>query len=69
MANTRQCVKISEGNAQFVVIKNETAEWNPYYVYKKEWRWENNQPHRSKRIVARLETLKDCLEWIAEWGC
>lgn len=68
MANTRQVIKVSDEKYQFVVVKNETAEWNPYYVYLKGWTWDGDRPHRTKRIVARLETLADCLEWIAEWG-
>lgn len=69
MANTRQVMKASDGKTQFIVVKNETAEWNPYYVYEKGWAWDGDRPHRTKRLVARLETLKDCLEYIAEWGC
>ena len=65
---TRQVIKVSEYKRQFEVIHDETAKWGPYFVYKKEIRWDGERPHKTKRIIARLDSIEDCLEYLAEYN-
>lgn len=61
-------MKFYYNNSQFVVIKDESATWNPYFVYLKYIKVDGETWHKARRLVARLETLKDCLAWLAEWN-
>ena len=65
---TRQVIKVSEYNRQFVVIKDETATWNPYFVYLKYIKVDGETWHKARRLIARLNSVEDCLEYLSEFN-
>lgn len=65
---TRQVIKVSEYNKQFTVIHNLTATWGPYFVYKKGVAVDGETWHKTERLIERLDSIEDCLEYLAEYN-